>query len=741
VSARVARRLVAVALWLASAAPLAAQEALRADTQDHDLIVTIENPHPVPVTGVSVSVIEASPFVENTRITPSEIAEIAGGGRREVRVRFDIGEVEEEKAEGRIRLQLTATAGMFDDPTPEFTFLVEGARVASCNDAVGAGRDAPETIRVDMGGFVGQAGFDWQMYTIKDRMRLYSDGQLLFDTGCVSGSDRLILDVPGGEQITVEVEPNCEGTRGTAWNFRFTCPVEMTAAGADSSSRRDETQDMLAPGAGRVAGIAPDSPADGDSGAATPDRRDAENPELLAAVREWIAIARPPQNAEPGYRLTYTRWGQAVGTTPSGTITAVAAPDDAAGMTYDVFLWTRRPDLASLDHCTLSVYVRHRLNDEPVAHCRRARGDEPGSRPPVLPGPVAVTESDGNNTVSGATPIPGNADITGQILPGGDQDHYVFDAPHHGEWTIAIAATPPAVALALGAYPHPSGGWLLDRAPDDAGRLVVDLPQPGKYVLRVNAKESAMRSVEPYRLAARFRTSPDMHEPNANVAQATPIEGSWTIVGTILPAGDQDHFVFDAPHHGEWTIAIDTAPPGVELALGAYPHPSGGWLPDRARDDADRLVVDLPQPGKYVLRVNAKESAMRSVEPYRLALRFIASPDEFEPNANVAQATPIEGTRTIVGTILPAGDQDHFVFDAPRAGEWTIVIIEEPEGVALNLGAYPHPSGGWLADRARDAEDRLVVDVPKPGKYVLRVNAKESAMRSIRPYRLTVQFR
>ncbi len=67
---------------------------------------------------------------------------------------------------------------------------------------------------------------------------------------------------------------------------------------------------------------------------------------------------------------------------------------------------------------------------------------------------------------------------------------------------------------------------------------------------------------------------------------------------------------------------FEAAPPGGDLALGVFPYPSGAWLSIRASDDAGKLVVDLPEPGKYVLRVMGRSSSMRSVEPYRLALEF-----------------------------------------------------------------------------------------------------------------------
>ncbi|CAN0600481.1 unnamed protein product, partial [Laminaria digitata] len=153
-----------------------------------------------------------------------------------------------------------------------------------------------------------------------------------------------------------------------------------------------------------------------------------------------------------------------------------------------------------------------------------------------------------------------------------------------------------------------------------------------------------------------------------------------------------------------------------------------------------QLVVDLPKPGKYVLRANSASGNNRSVAPYQLDLAFVKSPDLFEPNHTIEQAQSIEGSRQITGTILPRADRDEFIFEADHHGEWTIKIADQPEGLNLTLGVYPHPNGGWLPDMSPGGDGQLVVDLPKPGKYVLRANSASGNNRSVNPYRLDIDF-
>ncbi len=499
-------------------------------------------------------------------------------------------------------------------------------------------------------------------------------------------------------------------------------PVERVTAASDPWLQAVAALEglELPPGPPTVATAAvPDGPA------GTPGDADEG---VLALVREWIGVAEPAQNAEPGYRLSYTRWGQFVGTTPTGRITASAAPDDAAGMPYDRYLWQRRRDLASLHHCTLGEFVAARLEGSPIDRCRTGTGiaAAPGTLVPV------TDAADGDRPT-----LSDRSTITGTLTRNGDRDEYLFPTSRHGEWRLTVRRQPAGGSVKVGAYPAPNGGWLADMSGSGDDDLVVDLPKPGDYILRATAEGAVDGG---YRIDAVFTPSPDVFEPN-NVTDTGPtVDGSASITGAILPRGDRDHFLFEAPHHGQWDIRIADKPAGVELNLGVYPHPNGGWIRDVSPDGDDRLVVDLPAPGKYLLRAWGRDAGMRSVEPYRLGAQFTPSPDAFEPNNATDTGPAIDGATSIIGTILPAGDRDHFLFEAPHHGQWEIRVAGKPDDVDIVLGVYAHPNGGWIRDVSADGDGRLVVDLPKPGKYLLRAWAREAGMRSVAPYRLHTSF-
>jgi hypothetical protein len=108
------------------------------------------------------------------------------------------------------------------EPTPP-----EQERIGHCDDTNRAGENEPETINIDVSGRSGMATFSWQMFNVKDRMKVYLDGRMILDTMCVSGGGSRPIRLPArARTVRVDVQPNCEGANDdTKWNFTLACPT------------------------------------------------------------------------------------------------------------------------------------------------------------------------------------------------------------------------------------------------------------------------------------------------------------------------------------------------------------------------------------------------------------------------------------------------------------------------------------------------------------------------------------
>jgi hypothetical protein len=102
-------------------------------------------------------------------------------------------------------------------------------RQVACNDTAKQGGNTPETLVINLGRPFGTFQFDFDMYSVPDRMVVHYPGGT-FDTGCVGskqgagrGKGSVSLRYSGGTQVTVQVQPACAGET-TQWQFVVHCP-------------------------------------------------------------------------------------------------------------------------------------------------------------------------------------------------------------------------------------------------------------------------------------------------------------------------------------------------------------------------------------------------------------------------------------------------------------------------------------------------------------------------------------
>lgn len=110
----------------------------------------------------------------------------------------------------------------------EFLLPAPGPPRATCNSIVNAGGDVGETVPIDVSGTTGTIDFQYDTLTQPDRMVVFIDRRLVFDTGCLGtqGYRNQLIPLPeGAMNLTVRIEPNCAGGSNTAWNFKLVCPT------------------------------------------------------------------------------------------------------------------------------------------------------------------------------------------------------------------------------------------------------------------------------------------------------------------------------------------------------------------------------------------------------------------------------------------------------------------------------------------------------------------------------------
>lgn len=130
-------------------------------------------------------------------------------------------------AAGVILEEITGNSGGFGEGTPDNPVVApEQQHEGKCNTLYGSGSDSPEqySIQIPFGSATNYQ-FYYSHITVKDRTHVYYNGRKIFDSGCVSGSKTVDLNLGnGGGTVKVIVDPNCEGTSSTQWSIKLTCP-------------------------------------------------------------------------------------------------------------------------------------------------------------------------------------------------------------------------------------------------------------------------------------------------------------------------------------------------------------------------------------------------------------------------------------------------------------------------------------------------------------------------------------
>lgn len=94
-----------------------------------------------------------------------------------------------------------------------------------CPGGAEAGGDTPFSGSFELGQDSGTFNFSREHFSIQDRVTVTYEGKTLYDSGCTGGTDSVAIPYSGDlTKVVVEVEPNCAGTTGTAWNFSVSCP-------------------------------------------------------------------------------------------------------------------------------------------------------------------------------------------------------------------------------------------------------------------------------------------------------------------------------------------------------------------------------------------------------------------------------------------------------------------------------------------------------------------------------------
>ena len=722
-------------------------ESFKAGSVGNAVIFRIENTTAFPVVGLNLRPQLPAQYLILDRIDPNDV-NLEPGEVVEITAEFSVREDAEVGAEDEI--------GFFFDTVSEYLLPVhryrliavidEGDVGAQCNSAVEAGGDAGGGVTVDLGGFVGLAGFSWEMFSIKDQMNV-TVGGVQKTTGCVSNSGTFEINIPpGAATATVVVVPNCEQTSGTQWNFTFECPLssDVTADGAGNDLTTANNGSANANGAaqGQPGGLAPTAvgapvtpappgpPVQGPTGVRVAEAEANDSVASATAITIGDQVNGIIDRYSDGdfYIATLSHQGQltvSFSRIPANINIAFRVLDEAG---RQIKGWQTAPDTGA----PYSAWADIKAPGRYVIEVRD------GSNNAFAPEGYAMTTTliptadpaEPNDSLITATPLGWNQAMGSNILPLGDVDYFRVEASRQGQITISFTAAPGALNMAyrvLDTAGRQVKGWQTASADGASFQAIADIPSPGSYFIEVRDGSNNARSAAPYEIVASLNPTLDMAEPNNALGQATRVGMGAQVWASILPLGDVDYYQVEAVHQGQLTVAFNRSPADLNMAfrvLDDQGRQVRNW--QTAPDIGENFTAwaDIKIPGTYFVEVRDGSNNARAAEPYGMVITFIPTADPAEVNDSIQNATALPLNQPMQASILPLGDVDYYALNISHQGELTVDFTASPANLNMAfrvLDRQGRQVRNWQSAPNIGAPFSAWADLASPGEYLIEV--------------------
>lgn len=355
-----------------------------------------------------------------------------------------------------------------------------------------------------------------------------------------------------------------------------------------------------------------------------------------------------------------------------------------------------------------------------------------------------VDANEPNNNFGSAVSAPFTNTFPANILPLGDADWFSVDVDHHGELDVRVNQVTTTLDVNVrvwNANGDAISNWIAPLAKGGNTTGFVDLPEPGRYALEVVDGGSDARAIQPFSVTLTFTRAVDAFEPNNNFGSASALGIDRAVQANLLPQGDNDWYYLDVTHQGELQLSVTQAPANLDINVrvwNANKDAISNWFAPLAKGGNVTDTIDLPASGRYYLEVVDGGSDARSIQPYTLGTKFIASADNGEPNNTLEAAAPVKLDTTIPANILPVNDADWCRLEITTTGELHVLITHVAPELALAMRLWDETKqaiSDWKSPLAPGGNTEAVFPIAKPGVYFLEVVDNRQG-RSIQPYLL-----
>ncbi len=335
-----------------------------------------------------------------------------------------------------------------------------------------------------------------------------------------------------------------------------------------------------------------------------------------------------------------------------------------------------------------------------------------------------------NSSWGRAAPITLGEPIAGSIFPKGDIDYMRVTVADQGQIALTLESAPDGIEPEVRLWSAEKGTLTNFFAITADVPSLIDLPEPGSYVLEIREQGSDNADPNGYRIGTVFTPAGDAYEPNNVFGAAAALRLDTAMDVAVFPKGDVDWFRYQAANRGQLTLTLDGIPGGVAPVVrlwGGEKNTVTSWL---AMDNGP-VVLDLPTKGEWWIEI--REANNDNHAPMAMALTA-----RFDPASVV---TKDSGGTVLTGTLFPKRDSDWFRLQATAGGEMTMRLVEAPDGAIPVLRLWTAEKGtltNWIELVVNGQPVDATTKIPGPGSYLVEIRSREKEARSTGTYRIRI---
>jgi len=237
-------------------------------------------------------------------------------------------------------------------------------------------------------------------------------------------------------------------------------------------------------------------------------------------------------------------------------------------------------------------------------------------------------DTEPNNKLETASPVPVAKRVKANILPRKDVDLYWLPVAHQGALGVRVGPVPKELEVALRVLNSEGKvirNYVRPAKRGSATEAVVDLKGRGTYYLELHDWGNTARSAEPYQLELSFTRTADDTEPNDSRETASAISIGEVIKANILPRRDVDLYQVSVDKAGTLGVDVSAVPAELEVALRVMDADGKvvrSYVRPEQRGAPTKATVELSVPGIYYLELHDWGNTARSSDPYSLTTSF-----------------------------------------------------------------------------------------------------------------------